>query len=212
MSGLGLLATAFGSYASTLGGLYKEQVEKEQAAQEKLAAEEREFKRQLALKDIEEQYKKAADDRALQRNLALKATEHEYNIKEEKLKHTFAIDLLKIKFAQDVKLEQLKQSSSQKSYDQTVQNLINIKKAQVDAIKAALAAGKLTPQQEREAIKRLGNVLHELQELSQRLGGSSVPQDSSQQPNTSILSNTNIPFNRPTNTEFVEWLANMPQK
>lgn len=41
MSGLGLLATAFGSYASTLGGLYKEQVEKEQAAQEKLAAEER---------------------------------------------------------------------------------------------------------------------------------------------------------------------------
>lgn len=41
MSGLGLLATAFGSYASTLGGLYKEQIEKEQAAQEKLAAEER---------------------------------------------------------------------------------------------------------------------------------------------------------------------------
>lgn len=41
MSGLGLLATAFGSYASTLGGLYKEQVEKEQAAREKLAAEER---------------------------------------------------------------------------------------------------------------------------------------------------------------------------
>jgi len=41
MSGLGLLATAFGSYASTLGELYKDQVEKEQAAQEKLAAEER---------------------------------------------------------------------------------------------------------------------------------------------------------------------------
>lgn len=41
MSRLGLLATAFGSYASTLGGLYKEQVDKEQAAQEKLAAEER---------------------------------------------------------------------------------------------------------------------------------------------------------------------------
>jgi AraC-like DNA-binding protein len=86
MSGLGLLATAFGSYASTLGGLYKEQVEKEQAAQGKLAAEERDFKRQLALKDID----------------------HEWERQKTAEERRFTIDLLQREFEQGVALANYK--------------------------------------------------------------------------------------------------------
>lgn len=82
MSGLGLLATAFGSYASTLGGLYKDQVEKEQAAQEKLAAEERAFMRQLALKDID----------------------HEWERQKTAEERKFTIDILQKKFEQGIAL------------------------------------------------------------------------------------------------------------
>ena len=131
MSGLGLLATAFGSYASTLGGLYKEQVEKEQAAKEKeraakekLEAEEREFKRQVALKELDNKFElnkikqqylynveleKARFDNDLKRA----AVTHEYNLARdengawravelEKLKHELELDKLRMQAQNDM--------------------------------------------------------------------------------------------------------------
>lgn len=105
MSGLGLLATAFGSYASTLGGLYKEQVEKEQAAQEKLAAEERQrewerqktaekrmfaidmlqrkFEQDVQLMDMENEWKAKNADSEHQRALERIGYEHKLRLEEQ---------------------------------------------------------------------------------------------------------------------------------
>lgn len=107
MSGLGLLATAFGSYASTLGGLYKEQVEKEQAAQEKLEAEERqrEWERQ-----------KTAEARAfaidmLQRkfdyDVKLKSMENEWEARNADIAHQRALE--RIGYAHELELEEQEQ-------------------------------------------------------------------------------------------------------
>lgn len=111
MSGLGLLATAFGSYASTLGGLYKGQVEKEQAAQEKLAAEDREFKRQLALKDIDHEWErqKTAEERMfaidmLQRKfeLSVALANYKHKLKLEENERDFEYDQRRADYAAQV--------------------------------------------------------------------------------------------------------------
>ena len=109
MSGLGLLATAFGSYASTLGGLYKEQVAKEQAAQEKLAAEERQrewerqktaeermfaidmlqrkFEQDVQLKNMENEWKAKNADSEHQRALERIGYEHKLRLEEQERAH-----------------------------------------------------------------------------------------------------------------------------
>ena len=92
MSGLGLLATAFGSYASTLGGLYKEQVDKEQAAQEKLAAEERQ--RGWERQKMAEERTFAIDmlQRKFEQDVKLKNMENEWNAKNADIAHQRALE------------------------------------------------------------------------------------------------------------------------
>ena len=112
MSGLGLLATAFGSYASTLGGLYKEQVEKERAAQEKLAAEERQR---------EWEREKTAEERAfaidmLQRKfdyeVKLKSMENEWEARNADIAHQRALE--RIGYAFKLKLEEDERAAQEK--------------------------------------------------------------------------------------------------
>ncbi len=104
MSGLGLLATAFGSYASTLGGLYKEQVEKEQAAQEKLAAEERE--REWERQKMAEERMFAIDmlQRKFEQNVKLVNMENEWRAKNAAIEHQRALE--RIGYAHKLKLEE----------------------------------------------------------------------------------------------------------
>lgn len=87
MSGLGLLATAFGSYASTLGGLYKEQVEKEQAAQEKLAAEERQREWEREKIAGERQFTLDMLQREFDLNVKLKSMENEWEARNAAIEH-----------------------------------------------------------------------------------------------------------------------------
>lgn len=96
MSGLGLLATAFGSYASTLGGLYKEQVEKEQAAKEKLAAEERQ--RQFAIDMLQ---------RKFDYDVKLKSMENEWEARNADIAHQRALE--RIGYAHELELEEQEQ-------------------------------------------------------------------------------------------------------
>ena len=126
MSGLGLLATTFGSYASTLGGLYQKQVEKEQAAQEKLAAEEREFKRKLALKDIDHEWERqktaearmfAIDllQRKFEQSVALANMEHEWKAKDADSEHQRALE--RIGYAHKLRLEEQEHDAQVKRRD-----------------------------------------------------------------------------------------------
>lgn len=103
MSGLGLLATAFGSYASTLGGLYKEQVEKEQAAQEKLAAEERQRAWEREKIAGERQFAIEMLQRKFDQSVQLMDKEHELQAKLEATKHQQ--DLERIGYEQALELK-----------------------------------------------------------------------------------------------------------
>lgn len=107
MSGLGLLATAFGSYASTLGGLYKEQVEKEQAAQEKLAAEERQRAWEREKIAGERQFAIEMLQRKFDQSVQLMDKEHELQAKLEATKQQQ--DLERIGYAHKLKLEEQEQ-------------------------------------------------------------------------------------------------------
>ena len=104
MSGLGLLATAFGSYASTLGGLYKEQVEKEQAAREKLAAEERQ--REWDRQKMAEERKFAIDmlQRKFEQSVKLVNMENEWRAKNAAIEHQRALE--RIGYEHKLKLEE----------------------------------------------------------------------------------------------------------
>lgn len=92
MSGLGLLATAFGSYASTLGGLYKEQVEKEQAAQEKLAAEERQREWDREKMASERQFAIDMLQRKFDYDVKLKSMENEWEARNAAIAHQRALE------------------------------------------------------------------------------------------------------------------------
>lgn len=92
MSGLGLLATAFGSYASTLGGLYKEQVEKEQAAQEKLAAEERLRAWEREKTAGERQFTIELLQRKFDYDVKLKSMENEWEARKADIAHQRALE------------------------------------------------------------------------------------------------------------------------
>ena len=92
MSGLGLLATAFGSYASTLGGLYKEQVEKEQAAQEKLAAEERQREWDRQKMAEERMFEIDMLQRKFEQDVKLKNMENEWQAKNAAIEHQRALE------------------------------------------------------------------------------------------------------------------------
>lgn len=104
MSGLGLLATAFGSYASTLGGLYKEQVDKEQAAQEKLAAEERQ--REWERQKTAEERMFAIDmlQRKFEQDVKLKNMENEWRAKNADIEHQRALE--RIDYEHKLRLEE----------------------------------------------------------------------------------------------------------
>lgn len=99
MSGLGLLATAFGSYASTLGGLYKEQVEKEQAAQEKLAAEERQRAWEREKIAGERQFAIEMLQRKFDNDVKLKSMENEWEARNAAIAHQRALE--RIDYAHD---------------------------------------------------------------------------------------------------------------
>ena len=103
MSGLGLLATAFGSYASTLGGLYKEQVEKEQAAQEKLAAEERQ--REWERQKTAEERMFAIDmlQRKFEQSVAL--ADYEHKLKLEEKERDFEYDQRRAVYGHELELK-----------------------------------------------------------------------------------------------------------
>ena len=104
MSGLGLLATAFGSYASTLGGLYKEQVDKEQAAQEKLAAEERQ--REWERQKMAEERMFAIDmlQRKFEQSVALTNMEKAWEARNAAAAHQRALE--RMDYAHKLKLEE----------------------------------------------------------------------------------------------------------
>ena len=107
MSGLGLLATAFGSYASTLGGLYKEQVEKEQAAQEKLAAEERLRAWEREKTAGERQFTIELLQRKFDYDVKLKSMENEWEARKADIAHQRALE--RIGYASKLKLEEQEQ-------------------------------------------------------------------------------------------------------
>ena len=104
MSGLGLLATAFGSYASTLGKLYKEQVEKEQAAQEKLAAEERQRAWEREKIAGERQFTIELLQRKFDYNVKLKSMENEWEARNAAIAHQRALE--RMGYASKLKLEE----------------------------------------------------------------------------------------------------------
>lgn len=104
MSGLGLLATAFGSYASTLGGLYKEQVEKEQAAQEKLAAEERQRKWERQKTAEERMFAIDMLQRKFEQNVKLMNMENEWKAKNADSEHQRALE--RIGYEHKLRLEE----------------------------------------------------------------------------------------------------------
>ena len=104
MSGLGLLATAFGSYASTLGGLYKAQVEKEQAAQEKLAAEERLRAWEREKTAGERQFTIELLQRKFDYDVKLKSMENEWEARNADIAHQRALE--RIGYASKLKLEE----------------------------------------------------------------------------------------------------------
>lgn len=104
MSGLGLLATAFGSYASTLGGLYKEQVEKEQAAQEKLAAEERQRAWEREKIAGERQFAIDMLQRKFDYDVKLKSMENEWEARNAAIAHQRALE--RIGYAHKLQLEE----------------------------------------------------------------------------------------------------------
>ena len=107
MSGLGLLATAFGSYASTLGGLYKEQVEKEQAAQEKLAAEERLRAWEREKTAGERQFTIELLQRKFDYDVKLKSMENEWEARKADIAHQRALE--RMDYASKLKLEEQEQ-------------------------------------------------------------------------------------------------------
>lgn len=107
MSGLGLLATAFGSYASTLGGLYKEQVEKEQAAQEKLAAEERQRAWEREKIAGERQFAIDMLQRKFDYDVKLKSMENEWEARNADIAHQRALE--RIDYTHKLKLEEQEQ-------------------------------------------------------------------------------------------------------
>lgn len=107
MSGLGLLATAFGSYASTLGGLYKEQVEKEQAAQEKLAAEERQRAWEREKTAGERQFSIELLQRKFDYDVKLKSMENEWEARKADIAHQRALE--RMGYASKLKLEEQEQ-------------------------------------------------------------------------------------------------------
>ena len=107
MSGLGLLATAFGAYASTLGGLYKEQVEKEQAAQEKLAAEERLRAWEREKTAGERQFTIELLQRKFDYDVKLKSMENEWEARKADIAHQRALE--RMDYASKLKLEEQEQ-------------------------------------------------------------------------------------------------------
>lgn len=107
MSGLGLLATAFGSYASTLGGLYKEQVEKEQAAQEKLAAEERQRAWEREKIASGRQFSIELLQRKFDYDVKLKSMENEWEARKADIAHQRALE--RMGYASKLKLEEQEQ-------------------------------------------------------------------------------------------------------
>lgn len=107
MSGLGLLATAFGSYASTLGGLYKEQVEKEQAAQEKLAAEERQHAWEREKMADERQFAIDMLQREFDYDVKLKTMENAWEARNADIAHQRALE--QTDYAHKLELEEQEQ-------------------------------------------------------------------------------------------------------
>ena len=107
MSGLGLLATAFGAYASTLGGLYKEQVEKEQAAQEKLAAEERLRAWEREKTAGERQFTIELLQRKFDYDVKLKSMENEWEARKADIAHQRALE--RMDYASKLKREEQEQ-------------------------------------------------------------------------------------------------------
>lgn len=107
MSGLGLLATAFGSYASTLGGLYKEQIEKEQAAQGELAAEERQRAWEREKIADERQFTIELLQRKFDYNVKLKSMENEWEARNADIAHQRALE--RIGYASKLRLEEQEQ-------------------------------------------------------------------------------------------------------
>lgn len=133
MSGLGLLATAFGSYASTLGGLYKEQVEKEQAAQEKLAAEERQRAWEREKIAGERQFTIEMLQRKFDLNVKLAEKEHELQAKLEATKHQQ--DLERIGYARELELKEQEQLKHKGVGDMDSREFAAIAKALTDRAK-----------------------------------------------------------------------------